>query len=79
VLAHLVKAEAPGLFGEQAFKAFGTGEVKFETVRHEYSSALGYLTDGATHRPAMFARTPFQQACGWLSAAHNALQKSRAA
>lgn len=50
VLTHFVQAEALGLFGKQAFKAFGAGEVEFETVRHEYSSAFGYLTDEATHR-----------------------------
>ncbi|MNZ79882.1 hypothetical protein D3C78_984970 [compost metagenome] len=52
VLAHIVKAQALGLFGKQAFQAFGAGEIKFETVRHVYSRALGYLSDEATHRPA---------------------------
>jgi hypothetical protein len=32
---------------------------------------LGYLTDEATHHPAMFARTPFQQASEWPSPARN--------
>ncbi|GHS81899.1 hypothetical protein PAGU2196_27330 [Pseudomonas sp. PAGU 2196] len=71
MLTHFIKAEALGLFREQAFQAFGAGEVNFETVRHEYSRALGYLTDEATHRPAMFARTPFQQASEWPLPAHN--------
>ena len=71
VLAHLIEAEALGLFGEQAFQALGAGEIEFETVRHEDSRAFGYLTDEATHRPAMFARTPFQQASEWPSPAHN--------
>jgi len=52
VLTHIVEAEASGFFGKQAFQAFGAGEVKFETVRHEYSSALGYVSDKATHRRA---------------------------
>ena len=42
VLTHFVQAKAFGLFGKQAFKTFGAGEVEFETVRHEYSRALGY-------------------------------------
>ncbi|BAN55606.1 hypothetical protein PPUJ13061_45200 [Pseudomonas putida] len=79
MLTHLVKAKALGLFGKQAFEAFGAGEVEFETVRHEYSRALGYLTDEATHRHAMFARMPFQQACGWPFLAHKRAAKGRAA
>ncbi|GLO15629.1 hypothetical protein PPUJ20028_42140 [Pseudomonas putida] len=79
MLTHFVQAKAFGLFGKQAFKAFGAGEVKFETVRHVYSRALGYLTDEATHHPAMFARMPFQQACGWPFQAHEHAAKGRAA
>ncbi|MNP53645.1 hypothetical protein D3C76_1481350 [compost metagenome] len=78
MLTHLVKAKALGLLGKQAFKAFRAGEVEFETVRHEYSRALGYLTDEATHRPAKFARMPFQQTCGWPFAAHKRAAKGRA-
>jgi hypothetical protein len=60
----LVKAK-PRPFGEQAFKAFGAGEEEFETVRHEYSRALGYLMTRRRIGLPMFSRTPFQQACGW--------------
>ncbi|MNZ16764.1 hypothetical protein D3C78_337440 [compost metagenome] len=52
VLAHFFQAEAAGFFGKQAFKAFGTGEVKFETVRHGVSRALSNKVERQAHRPS---------------------------
>ncbi|MNJ56761.1 hypothetical protein D3C77_523240 [compost metagenome] len=79
MLSHILQAQPTGFFGKQAFQALGAGEIEFETVRHEDSRAFGYLTDEATHRPAMFARTPFQQACGWPFPTHKRAAKGRAA